>query len=1172
MSTYEVRVSGTASLYANPIAQSKGTGKTVQLYLNNGRFTFDSSLYPSTFKSCTLSFYASIIANNKGGYNASPAYFMEGRSVSSGNNSYSITTPYAGYSVGTNATYFPVYNGTYTSGKEVFYGECRTTSIYMTFVVSHADPTISSLATVGTLWEQPIVVSWISDNQTAYEYECYYNNVVVRSGSGTTGKSFTIPANTYAGTGSASVRVRTKNVRQDGVTVYSSWASKSLSLSNITPAISSFTNVGTNIDDAIRLDWESTNQTKWKIEVLEGSTVKNTYSGTSSTLRTRTIAARSITFFGSASIRLSIGYTGLDNVDRWVTNTKTITLTRIAPSISSLASVGTLWEQPIVLNWLSEYQSKFEVTVLKAGSVVKTYTGATAKTYTIASGQLSEGTHTFRVRVAYAGSAGDSWSSYATVTSNLQSITPSISSFTNVGTNIDSTIRLDWESTNQAKWKIEVLEGATVKNTYSGTGSSKTYTIPATSIKFFGSATIRLSIGYTGLDGVDRWVTNSKSITLTRVIASVSNVLVNGEFWEQPLTVTWTSSDQSKYELSVLKNNVVVKTYTGTTAKTHTINANELTDGEHTFRVRVAYVGAAGDAWSGYATKNVTLKDIEATVSSLIVTGEYYEKPIGVSWQSNNQEAFRVDVYKNNIIVKSYTGTVEKSYTIQQDELSDGYHTFRVTVAYQDRYVNYIEKSVDLKTIYPSVSNLQLSGSNIDYALTASWISENQEKYEFIVVDVDNETYINLSGLTYTQYTFAVNTLRPLFNTFRLRVGFRDRWSEWLEIGITLTETLPSIGVLEPDGRIENKDDSIRIYWTSLNQTRWKVEVGAYTYTGTTETEKYLTAGILPTGTTSLRLTVYLDINETSKQISKEVDFIVRGVPPSPTITSPENFSTNRPVFTWDTQDQNAYQLIVQKDGTIIYDTGWNSGLIVQHKMNDYIIDGSYVVSVRVKNIFAELSPYSSKYFSVSTQLTTRVKLKAYNYYDKVKLTWSDPNNEYTTHYVYRNGIKIHVTSSHSYIDNTAQGGNVYKIRSVTSSDIYSDTAETYVYVDLNFPILSTTEKRVELMYRNTLSDLNVNIDNRATKVFVQGRNKPIALTNLQRDKTVVLSVAEIGSENRLDVLDIVSGAESVLYRSNTHKLWLVFDTVAYNDLNVAYVYTLSAFEVNNSEEVDYLK
>ena len=70
---------------------------------------------------------------------------------------------------------------------------------------------------------------------------------------------------------------------------------------------------------------------------------------------------------------------------------------------------------------------------------------------------------------------------------------------------------------------------------------------------------------------------------------------------------------------------------------------------------------------------------------------------------------------------------------------------------------------------------------------------------------------------------------------------------------------------------------------------------------------------------------MYLDINETSKQISKEVDFIVRGVPPSPTITSPENFSTNRPVFTWDTQDQNAYQLIVQKDGTIIYDTGWNS-------------------------------------------------------------------------------------------------------------------------------------------------------------------------------------------------------------------------------------------------------
>ncbi|MEG1541725.1 MAG: hypothetical protein RR372_07250, partial [Oscillospiraceae bacterium] len=548
-----------------------------------------------------------------------------------------------------------------------------------------------------------------------------------------------------------------------------------------------------------------------------------------------------------------------------------------------------------------------------------------------------------------------------------------------------------------------------------------------------------------------------------------------------------------------------------------------------------------------------------------------WENPITLTWLSENQQQFKVEVYKNNTIVKTYTGTTAKTYTIVAEQLTPGLHTFKVTVGYANRFVNSDQQNVDLKNVLATISNLSLSGSNIDLALTLNWSSENQQKYEVEIYK--NQTKVkNYTGTTNKFVNIPVATLTVGLHTFKVRVAFKDRWSEWKSIDQTLIETLPSIGILEPDGRIVNKDEPIRVYWTSTNQSRWELNVSGNMFNGTFETEKYLNPGLLgEAGRKSMTLKVHYVVGAKDKVVQKTVEFIARGIPSNPTITSPSSFNYNRPVLEWDTSDQKAYQIqLLDNAMNIIYDTGWLNGLAVIHKIHDYIPNGNYIFKIRIKNIYADTSNWSSQQIIINAVAQTRPTIKAYEIDNIVTIKWDNPLDVYSTFYIFRDDEMIASTNKLEYADYTAQGSPVYRIRGVTNSDVYSDSKDVVCNIDFNFPLITCGGLSAVLMYRKNDSDLSISYNPMSSKVFFDGRKKPVTFNGMSEDVSYSFTCVELNSEAWDNILNIARLKQPILYRSNKYKLWLTLEPLDIEDNVSNTVYTIDAYETDYSEVIDY--
>lgn len=725
-------------------------------------------------------------------------------------------------------------------------------------------------------------------------------------------------------------------------------------------------------------------------------------------------------------------------------------------------------------------------------------------------------------------------------------------------------ITVSWLSNNQGKYEAELWQNNNkVGSTLTGT-TSKNLVIPANTFSSKENALIKIRIA--NAQGVwTEWAT--LRLSLKDIEATISNLIVSGELWEAPINLSWQSTEQQQFKIEVLKENVVVRTYTGTTAKHYTIPAGQLSKGEHVFRVWVGYA----NRFVNNQTRNLTLKDIEATISNLLIEGEYWEKPIKVSWQSTNQQQFKIEVLKSNQIVKTYTGTTATSYTIPEEQLTEGAYTIKVTVAYANRYVNSTNKSVTLKNIQATIDGLALSGSNIDLELTFSWISTNQQKYE-VEIYKDDSKVKNYSGTTAMSVSITNNTLTTGLHRFRVRVAFKDRWTDWKEITATLTETLPSIGAFEPDGVITERDNPTRVWWTSQNQSKWKLVIDeSTTYTGTTEKEKILIAGALQTGKHRMVLTVtYRTSAGVEKHVTKKAEWIVQGRPPTPTITSSSTFVTSRPTIIWDTQDQQGYTLEVLKGVEVVYSTEQQNGLVVKHKINTYLENGVYTVRVKVINQYSLESDWGTKQITINAQIDGDIDLDTLLIKEAVRLKWANPSNKFIKFYILRNDEVIAKTTDTSYVDYTVFGECKYKVRGITVNDVYRDSNICYERCDIRHGVAATIDQLDESvdvgLTRNEFS-FEASISLESNTIMLSGRELPVTIFG--EHSTNTFSLKFVG-DNQLKFLSMCKKRVPFLYRDNVQKLYITITTPTYRIDKLGLEYGIQAIEVDYSEVIDY--
>ena len=671
------------------------------------------------------------------------------------------------------------------------------------------------------------------------------------------------------------------------------------------------------------------------------------------------------------------------------------------------------------------------------------------------------------------------------------------------------------------------------------------------------------------------WLTGNAKYVYTFEIGdpTVENLTYQGNFWERPIIVNWRSQNQAGYEYELYYNNNKIKSGTGNKETTFTIPANTFTGTlPASVRVRTYNVDDEGNKYySDWSEKSISLKDIEATITNLLVSSEYWEKDIELSWQSTDQEQLKIEVFKDNTIVKTYTGTTSSRYIIPAETLTAGNYTFKVWVGYANRFVNFATKNVTLKDIVPTITELNLSGSNIDYSLTLGWTSTDQQKYEAEILK-DEELKNSLSGTLDKQIVFPNNTLETGNYTFRVRVGYKDRWSEWAKITVTLIESFPSIGAFEPDSITVKKEEDIRIWWTSTNQSSWEIKIDStLTYTGTYETEKILPPNTLTVGNHKLTLIVtYRTALGVEKKVSKTVEFKVQGKPPLPTFTSGNRFMTSLPVISWDTQEQQGYLLEILKDDVIVWTTKWQNGLVTRQKVLKILEDGTYKARLKIMNVFTIESDYAIQEFTVSTNEVTEISLQATQIDKYIQLTWDNINDTFNVFFIIRDGIYIGKTSETIYNDYTACNKHDYVIVGLNFNNVAKYSNLVNIGCSIDGCVMATVDNLTNMInvgrvVNNYNFSGSINLTGEA--IYCTGREKPVMVWGEHSQATYTLKF--IDHENYFRFIEMCKRRQVFCYRDRNQKLFLSVNTPKYELDNVLAEYNITALEVDYSEVVD---
>lgn len=676
-----------------------------------------------------------------------------------------------------------------------------------------------------------------------------------------------------------------------------------------------------------------------------------------------------------------------------------------------------------------------------------------------------------------------------------------------------------------------------------------------------------------------------KSYTLTKTVPSIQMFTCSSSNIDTGIAFSWQPISQMRYELEVYQDGVLIYSKsenspitTVTMPSSYLRNTNLVTA-----KLRIAYIapGYENDTtcyvYSDYRETNLTPTYSNPTVTNINTIGDYYEKNITVNWRGEYQTNYEYECYYNNTKVKNGTGGTEQTFIIPANTFvgtlpaSVRVKTIR-TVNGQTLYSSWQERSISLKEITPTIANISLSGSNIDLPITISWESTDQQGYE-VKIGKDSSTVKTYTGTTDTSVTIPGAMLTTGLHNISVRVSYSNRWSDWKTITATLIETLPSIGAFEPDGVIVERDNPIRVWWTSNNQTKWTLQIDdILTYSGTSAKEHLLSPATLQTGNHSMVLTVtYVTGTSVEKSVSKKAEFIVQGKPPIPTITSSNTFTSNRPLISWDTQDQQGYILDVLKNGVVVYTTDWQNGLFTEHKVMDYLENGIYTVRVKVMNQYSLESDYGSKQITINTIENTPIVLNSKLIENGVYLWWDNQDYTFDTYYLIRNDVVIAKINDTIYYDYTAHGECTYVIRGINASDVYKDSNSVIVNVSIHGGLIATIDRLDDMMnigISRSSHRFDGNIDISHSLVHLTGRELPVGVFGEHRSGIYNLKFST--RDNLFRFLEMCYKRQVFCYRDKRQILYLTIPNPQYSVDKFGMEYTIQANEVDYSEVIDY--
>ena len=424
-------------------------------------------------------------------------------------------------------------------------------------------------------------------------------------------------------------------------------------------------------------------------------------------------------------------------------------------------------------------------------------------------------------------------------------------------------------------------------------------------------------------------------------------------------------------------------------------------------------------------------------------------------------------------------------------------------------------------------------------------------------------------------YTAPANTFSAAEYEYRFTVTDnlgQTAYTAWSSFDTR--DTVSTATADEPSGNLLDGDQPINFLWTHINESgspptgaelQKSSDGSAWTtfLKRTTSTIGYkCPAGSFTSGTWFWRVRTY-NLDNVAGAWSDAASFVTVSAPSTPKVIVQ---ASPRPLITWQTNEQSAYQ--IQLD-TAVDTTDYGSGKSWRSPV--YLDDGLHVARVRVQNSYGVWSEWGSATFTVSHTASGAVVLTV-DADHRAELSWSYAGS-WTEFVVYRDGVAIAKTTDYSYTDDYSVGTVRYQVRACASDGTYNYSLSNEVTVSVmpETVMLSALGSGKWLFLRLSAAQHRTNTI-KSSRTFslthLSGRNFPEAELTEFCDRSISVSYAT-DDEAEKAALEALMGSPVCLKTPGGKMVIGILDTLSETESMFYSSYSFAVSQMHYPEEVD---
>ena len=471
---------------------------------------------------------------------------------------------------------------------------------------------------------------------------------------------------------------------------------------------------------------------------------------------------------------------------------------------------------------------------------------------------------------------------------------------------------------------------------------------------------------------------------------------------------------------------------------------------------------------------------------------------------------------------------------------------------------------------------------SFDASRVVGTVSQSSARLEWRDVTAPATVYSLVVQGTDTQATIPANTL-PSNGAFEWRVradgdnGAEGIWSAWYRVS-TVDSAKTSAVDLKPDLSYVAGDRVQRFSWTSVSPLGTpphgyelqKSEDGIIwtTVASAVTSNSYcdVPAHTFSSGNQYWRVRTYNSDNVVGEW-SAPAQITIISAPQAPQIIGVTNHSY--PTITWQATGQYGYRVQIIQGEDIIYDTRIVAGSGNQHTVANALVNGNYIVRMRIAGINEAMSDWSEYPVVIAVPSFADIILTCgqQGYGAVLKWTISTDKTAFEA-IVLRDGVPVASCGTDTqYKDYLVPSGeHVYSVRVQADGDI-TDSQSVTVAITLPCILIAPVDRPDDILicrYDTERSSFAATYTSPKEYIQLSGRRRPMVITSDFETETLSFGYVEPNDEVKTKLLQLVQEHAVWVYRdAYGAQKYIAIDSISYKRTPAMYQYSIAATVVD---------